>query len=177
MHPLKIRADLSVNDGSRKLILAVGDNEKPEHLGLKLAAFLLFWKEDLTVAPSLKCAALTGQAFRPDLLGSDITGSVAVWVECGNTSEHKIEKVLKRWPDARVVVVKEHRREGEAYRERLTAKVPKSERVRIYFWPDGTFAEWMDCLSERTEIIGESNDAGFNLVVNERVYVVDILKC
>jgi len=177
MLPLKIRADLQVNNGSRKLVLVAVENEKPEHLGMKLAAYLLLWKDELVVDPSLKSPALTGQAFRPDLLGADITGSTAVWVECGNTSDHKLGKVLRRWPEARFMVLKEHRRAAEAFREILAAKVAKSERVRICYWPDGAFAEWMGCLSEKTEIIGETNDSSMNLVVNERVYMVDMLKC
>lgn len=52
-----------------------------------------------------------------------------------------------------------------------------SECVEVYYWPEGAFKEWMDCLSEKTEIIGEANDAGFNLVVNERVYLADMRKC
>ncbi|MFH2204649.1 MAG: YaeQ family protein, partial [Elusimicrobiota bacterium] len=177
MFPLKIRADLQVNSASRKLVLAAVENETPEHLGLKLAAYLLFWDEELIVDPGLKTAALTGQSFRPDLLGSDITGSVATWVECGNTSDHKLGKVLRRWPEARVVVLKEHPRGARAYRETLQAKVGKSERVRILCWPDGAFVEWMRCLSEKTEIVGEANDSSLNLVVNEQLCMVDMLKC
>ena len=168
---------MSVNSESRKLVLVAIENEKPEHLGLKLAAYLLFWKENLTVDPSLKSSALAGQPFRPDLLGTDITGSTAAWVECGNTTEHKIGKVLRRWPAARIAVVKEYQRVAEDFRRMLSAKVPKSERVEVYYWPEGGFKEWMECLSEKTEIIGEANDAGFNLVVNERVYLADIRKC
>lgn len=168
---------MHVNEGNKKLVMAAMANEKSEHLGLKLAAFLLFWDLDLIVDPGLTTPALTGQSFRPDLLASDVTGSVAVWIECGNTSENKIGKVLRRWPDARVIVIKENQRSAEAYRNTLTAKVPKSERVEFRYWPDRTFQEWMDCLSEKTEIVGESNDTSLNLVVNENMCVVDMLKC
>lgn len=176
MLPLKIRADLNVNHGSRKLVLTAVEPEKPQHLGLKLAAYLLFWDEELTVQPSLNHHALTGQPFRPDLLGTDITGSVGIWVECGNTSQNKIQKVLKRWSDARVVVLKERPAEAERFRKVLEDGVPKSGRVEILAWPEGGFKEWMRLLSEKTEIIGEAGGLTLNLVVNEEVCVADLKK-
>lgn len=176
MFPNKIRADLRVNDGWRKLVLAPGDNEKPQHLGLKLAAYLLFWAEDLTVDPSVKHPALAGQDFRPDLLGVDVSGAVSLWVECGNTSQNKLTKVLRRWPQARVVVVKEAPGEARRFRQVLSEGVPRSERVEVYAWPEGRFGDWMRCLSEKTEVFGESGGVGLNLVVNEQVYVADLVR-
>jgi len=177
MYPLKIRAYMQVNDQVRKLMLSAIENETAEHLGLKLAAFLLFWKEELVVDPSLKSTALSGQTFRPDLLGTNIEGSVGMWVECGNTSDHKLGKALRRWPDARIVILKENQRQALAQRDMLKAKVPKSDRIAVYYFPDGEFKNWMNCLSENAEVIGEANDAGLNLVVNENLFVVDMGKC
>jgi uncharacterized protein YaeQ len=177
MGPLKIRAYLQVNDETRKLVLSANDNETPEHLALKLAAFLVFWKDDPVVDPSLKSSALAGQALRPDLLSTNIEGSVGLWIDCGNTSENKLGKALRRWPDARIAVLKENERQALAQREVLKAKVPKSDRIQIYYFPQGEFKTWMSCLAENAEVIGEANDAGMNLVINENVFVVDMGKC
>lgn len=167
---------MRVNGGWRKLVLAAGENEKPQHLGLKLAAYLLYWDEELTVEASSKHPALFGQAFRPDLLGTDITGSVGLWVECGKVTRHKLGKLLRRWPEARLTVVKENRAQAERLREMLDEEIPRSERVEVLCWPGTGFNEWMGRLSEKTEIIGEAGGVSFNLVVNEQVYVADLLR-
>ena len=177
MFPVKIRADLHINHDNRKLVLAASETEKPEHLALRLAAFILFWDEELTNAPSSKHPALFGQPFRPDLLGTDITGSVSIWVECGNTSTHKILKVLRRWRQARVIVLKETPTQAQGFRELLQSDVPGSERVEVYSWAAGGFPKWIRCLSEKTDIVGEAGGKTLNLVVNEKVYLADLVKC
>lgn len=176
MPPWKIRADMQVNGGRRTLVLAATLNEKPEHLGLKLAAYLLYWDKELTVEAGAQHPALIGQDFQPDLLGTDITGSVALWVECGQTSQHKLLKVLRRWREAEVTVLKETPVQALRFRKDLESGVPGSERIRILYWPVGGFSEWLDCLAEKTEIVGEAGDVSFNLVVNERVYARDLLR-
>lgn len=175
--PYKIRADMQVNGDRRKLVLAATLNEKPEHLGLKLAAYLLFWDKELTVEASGQHPALAGQEFRPDLMGTDITGSISTWIECGQTTQHKLLKVTRRWREAAVAVFKETRLQAERFREALEAEVPTAARIHIYYWEEGRFSEWMHCLSEKTEIIGEAGGLNFNLVVNERVYLDDLKLC
>lgn len=174
---MRIRADLNVNGGSRKLVLVAGENEKSEHLSLKLAAYILYWNEELTVDASSKHPALLGQEFRPDLLGTDITGSVSLWVECGHTSRNKIAKALRRWPGARVVLLQE----TEAQAKRLRLDFPQKEnrdaaRMDILSWPGTKFLEWNASLSEKTEVFGESTRTSMNLVVNRRVCLVDLVR-
>lgn len=173
---MRIRADLHVNSGSRKLILVAVENEKHDHLALKLAAYLLFWEEDLVLEASAKHPALAGQDFRPDLLGTDITGAVSLWVERGNTSQNKLVKVLRRWPSARVVVFKEDPVKARRLRADLERDTPDASRVEIFHWPAGGFSAWERLLDEKTEVYGEAGGAGFNLVVNEQVYLADLLK-
>lgn len=176
MQSYRIRADMRVNDGARKLIFTCINNETPIHLALKLGAYLSFWDEDLTMEVGEKVPALAGQEFRPDLLGVDIAGQVSLWVECGTTAMHKVGKVVRRWPDARVAMFKENEAKGRFLREELERGLANPERVEIYCWPGRSFQDWMSLLSEKTEIDGEAKGVGFNLVVNERIYATDLLK-
>ena len=167
---------MRVNGDWRKLVLVCIENEKPEHLGLKLGAYLSLWEHDLILDASSKHPALMGQAFRPDLMAADITGSVGLWVECGNTSLHKLTKVLRRWPGARIVVYKENPIKAQRFRLDLEKQIPKSGRIEIFAWPQGGFAEWMRILTEKTEVFGEAKEMDFNLVVNEAIYTTDLLR-
>lgn len=169
-----IRADLHVNGSSRKLYLPPSETEKAEHLSLKLAAYILFWEDRLTVDASVKHPALAGQDYRPDLLGTDVSGSVALWVECGNTTMNKIGKVLRRWSSARVLVLKEGPQEARRLRAELEKEEAHARRVEILHWPAGGFAEWHARVGAKTEVFGETTPTAMNLVVNEQTYVADL---
>ena len=172
----KIRADLRVNDDNRNLVLVAIENETPAHLGLKLAAYLSFWEQDLTLEASAKHPALAGSAFRPDLLGTGIGGQVTHWIECGRTSSNKIEKVLRKWPDAALIVFKESEFVARQFRREVLKEMPRGERVAVYCWKDGGFAEWMDCLAEKIDVFGDCGGGKFNLVIGEKIYTQDLLK-
>lgn len=171
---MKIRADLHVNGGSRKLVLVPDDNEKPEHLALKLAAYILFWDADLVVGAGVGHPALRGQEMRPDLLGTDISGAVSLWVECGNTSLNKVGKAIKRFPYAQVVVLKETPALARRFRAEFGAGA--SGRVEVLTWPEGAFADWASRLDEKTEVVGSASRTELNLVVNDRVFVTDLAR-
>ena len=51
---MKLRCDLNVNGGERKLLIVQGPNEPESHLALKLAACLLFWDSEPLVDASVK---------------------------------------------------------------------------------------------------------------------------
>lgn len=175
--PSRIRADLQVNGGERKIVFACIDNETPEHLALKLAAYLSFWDEDLTLDARHNHPALAGQEFYPDMLGTDAGGAVTHWVECGNTAMHKLGKVVRRWPDARVSLFKENEAKAGFLRQELVRNLPDHHgRIAIYAWPGRAFREWAALLGERTAVFGEASGTAFNLVVNEQVYATDLLK-
>ena len=172
----RIRAEMRVNGGERTLTLACAENETPEHLAMKLAAYLSFWDEDMALDPGTKHPALAGQEFRPALLGVDAGGQVAVWGECGNTAMHKLGKVLRRWPDARVALFKDGELKGRNARRDVDKELPDPGRVEVYCWPGTSFRDWAGLLGEKTEVDGEAGGVGFNLVVNGQIYATDLLK-
>lgn len=167
---------MSVNGGSRVMVLTCIDNETPEHLALKLGAYLSLWDSELVMEASGKHPALAGQEFRPDLLGLDAGGAVSVWVECGNTALHKLGKVTRKWPQARVVLFKENEAKAGRVREDLEREGVDISRVEVYCWPGQAFKEWAGLMADKVEVIGEAHGVGFNLVVNDQIYATDLLK-
>lgn len=172
----RIRAEMRVNAGERTVVFACLENETPEHLAMKLGAYLSLWDADMALDPGGKEPALAGQEFRPNLLGLDAGGQVAVWGECGNTAMHKLGKVLRRWPAARVAVFKDTEQKGLNMRRDVDKELPSPGRVEVYCWPGTSFRDWMRLLGEKTEIDGEAGGTGFNLVVNEKIYATDLVK-
>ncbi len=170
---MKIRCDLHVNGGSRKLLLVPGPNEPGEHLALKLAAYLLFWDEDPIVDASVKTPALSQFEFLPDVLGLDEGGDIKLWVECGTATMHKLGKLVKRLSQARIVVLKESERDASRARKDVEEHLDKPQRVEILAWPGKGFREWVESVGEKTEVYGEAGGLMINAVVNERPALVE----
>jgi uncharacterized protein YaeQ len=170
---VRIRCDLFLNGGHRRLLLVSQPQETLEHLALKLSAFLLFWDHDPSVEISLRHPALAGQEFRPDLAAFDVGGGIALWVECGNVALHKLGKLARRYPEARLAVVKASRAEAVKLRQDLEDE-ERAARIEIISWPQGAFAQWTRALSETVHVVGEASGLSLNLVLNETPVAVDL---
>lgn len=171
---MKLRCDLHVNGGSRKLILIPGPNEPDAHLALKLAACILFWDFEPIAGVSAKHPALLGQEFIPDLLALDQAGQAKLWVECGPTAMNKLGKLTRRFPWSRIVVMKETEREAQRLRQDLLDQVDKQAKIEIVAWPGTLFKEWMQSVQEKTEVYGEGGGLTLNVVINERPLVAEL---
>ncbi len=173
---MKLRCDLHVNGGSRKLLLVPGPNEPDEHLALKLAAYLLFWDREPIMAATTKTPALAQYEFLPDVLGLDEAGDIRLWVECGTATMHKLGKLTRRLSRGRIVVLKTTSREAERLRRDVGDQLDKPHRVEILAWPGSSFRDWTNAVGERTEVYGEASELSINAVVNERPFAVDLQK-
>ncbi|HOW27418.1 MAG TPA: YaeQ family protein [Elusimicrobiota bacterium] len=171
---MRIRCDIHLNGGHRRLLLVSQQEETLEHLALKLAGFILFWDSDPTVEVSLKNPALAGQEFRPDLVAFNDAGDIALWVECGNVTMHKLNKLSRRYSQARVVVLKEQSSEAQRLRKEVAGQLTHHHRVEILGWPPGEFGRWRDALREDTHVMGEATGHSLNLVLNEIPFAVDL---
>lgn len=173
---MKLRCDLHVNGASRKLVLVPGENEKDETLALKLAAYLLFWGQDPVVDASARHPALAGQEFLPDLMALDETGAVRLWVECGSATLHKLMKLTRRLPQARIVVLKATEREARRLRSDMEDKLDRHAKVEVLAWRGDSFRDWLGALAEKTEVYGEAGGLSLNVVVNERPLAAELAR-
>ena len=171
---MKLRCELHVNGGMRKVVMVARPNEPGEHLAHKLAALVLFWDYDPIIDASVKTPALADYEFLPDLLSLDEGGEVRLWVECGSVTLHKLKKLTRRLPAARIVVMKETEREAARLRKDLEEQLARQEKVEIFAWPGTSFRDWAGTVGEKTEIFGEGNGHLINAVVNERPVVAEM---
>ena len=173
---MKLRCDLTVNGESRRLLIVQGPNELAEHLPLKLAAYLLFWKSEPVVDASPKLSALAQFDFMPDLLALDAAGDICLWVECGSTTMNKLNKLTKRVPlgRGRIFVLKPDARDARRLRDEVDAELLKPERIEILAFPGSSFKEWAAAVEEKTEVFGESDETSLNAVVNEKPFAVQL---
>lgn len=164
---MQIRCSVQIDTDCRKVILASQENETPEHLALKLAAFVIFFNSNPLMDVSLKHPALAGQEFRPDLLALNESGEIKLWVECGTVTSHKLDKLTRRYRNGRIVVLKETLHEAETLRKTIEKhKIQGRDRVEIWAFPCQMFQEWFAAMGETADIVGESMERSFNLVMN-----------
>lgn len=173
---MKIRTEIHLGGEPTKLFLATRLEEKADHLALKLAAAVMFHSRKTLVDPSADHPALSGLTHRPDVCLLDDAGQISHWIECGTVSIRKLDKISRRLPHARILILKSTVAEAERLRSSLKEDVKRGERIEIWTWPENEFKNWLSYLEEKTEIFGEAGEKAFNLVVNNNPYAVDLLE-
>lgn len=172
---MKLRCELHLDGRVGRLILVPRREETLDHLALKLAAYAMFNAREPSVEPSSNHPALIGTDFRPDVMALDEAGTVNLWIECGAVTINKVDKVTRRFPYARVVVIKATEREALRLRADVDENVRHARRIEIWAFKDGDFAAWRQALGEKTEIFGDAAEKTFNLVVNETAFAAELV--
>ena len=171
---MKLRCDLNLGSEPTKIYMVSRPEEKMDHLALKLAAVTMFSTLQPLIEPSKDHPALNGYDLRPDVCYLDDMGTINIWIECGNVSINKINKVERRWPQARVIILKALPREAIRMRKDLKKEIRDEERIEVWAWKEGEFKIWYDSLGEKIEIFGEAGEKSLNLVVNETPISADL---
>ncbi len=172
---MKIRGELHLGDYSGKVILAAKPEEKLDHLALKLAAFAMFLPRGPVVEPSTDHPGLMGLDIRPDVCTFNDAGEINVWIECGEVSLNKLDKLARRLPETRIIVLKSEQRQATQQRQRLNDEIKHGARVEIWTWRENEFQPWLRAMEDKTELFGEAHEKSFNLVVNGVPYAVDLI--
>lgn len=172
---MAIRCEFNLNGGKRRLVMARGPEETWEHVALRLASCALFWPLEPKVEISPKHPALGGIEFRPDFVALNAAGEVGMWGECGNVSLNKLDKLTRRFPGARIVVLKASEREARRMRSDLEDGVERQGRIEIRGFQEADFSVWRQAVDEKVELFGEASEHSFNLVINNTPLACDVI--
>ena len=86
-----------------KLILGLYDAETTVHVLLKALGFLLFFRERLQVDVELHNDSIP---FRPNLVELDYEMRPRLWIECGECSVTKLDKLAVKVPEAEIWIIR-----------------------------------------------------------------------
>jgi hypothetical protein len=125
----------------RSVIIGRKENETVVHVALKLFGFMLFFRDRLRIEPRLHDDAIP---FEPDLIQLDYEMRPQLWVECGECSLNKLDKLAVKCPEAELWAVR--RSFGEL--DDLLVQMRKHDLRRGRYGLVGLDAEMFD------EIIG-----------------------
>ncbi len=156
-------------------MVSVLPEETREHIALRLSALLFFWRDDPKPELSPKHPALAGQEFRPDLIALNDAGEISLWVECGNISLNKLDKLTRRYPYARIVALKPDEASARRLRRDAADQISRHELIDIWAWPKDAFKQWTDVVQEAMTVIGEADSHSLNLVANDVPIVADLI--
>lgn len=172
---MKLRCELHLNGKMSRVILFAKPEETLTHLALKLAAYAMFMPLNPIIEPSTDHSSLAGYEHKPDVMGLTDGGDISLWLECGQVSINKLDKITRRLHNSRIIVLKPTLREAKQMREFAERDVKQHQRLEIWTWQGNEFEPWAKALDEKTEIFGEAQERSLNLVVNNTAYSVDLI--
>ena len=125
-------------ENGEKLVVEKSGGESLRHILQKVCAYLLFCEDKPQIERRLTD---NKRDYRPDVVAFDEQGNVTLWVDCGQIHVRKVDDLTRRYPHARIVIVKIDRREMEAYAREAQKKVKRIERVEFLAFDDGFLAQ------------------------------------
>ena len=170
---MKIRSSIHLDGKTYPFQLFPVLQETDDHLMLKLASFIFFHSlEPFVVTSPQQHDALIGQDFAPDLMTADLTNQVTLWIQCGKTTQHKLDKVTKRFRGARIWMLMPQPTEAKQMAESLDSE--GNTRIEVWCFKYGEFSRWKSLVQEQNDIIGEANEASMNLVINNEMFMTEL---
>lgn len=133
----------------RKIIIGCQDTETTRHVLLKLFGFLLFHRERLLMEPRLQDDNIP---FRPDLVQLDYQLRPRLWVECGDCSVQKLDRLAVKVPEAEIWVLKQSSAEVEELMLAMRKHNLREQRYHLLAFDSEMFDEIQSRLSARNEV-------------------------
>ena len=139
----------------RKLIIGCHGTETTRHVLLKLFGYLLFHRNRLLMEPRLNDDNIP---FRPDLVELDYQLRPVLWVECGECSVQKLDKLAVKVPEAEIWVIKRAPGEVEELMHGMRKGRLREDRYNLLALDPALFDEARDRLGTRNEILWVNGD-------------------
>ncbi|OGW72439.1 MAG: hypothetical protein A2Y02_01310 [Omnitrophica bacterium GWA2_52_12] len=132
----KFTFDIVAPKITKKLILVKNEGERREHVVLKLMCYVLFYDVRLKIEPEL------GLHFRPDLAIAGDHDVPEMWIDCGQISLDKADKLSRKLRNTRLIFVKETVSEMQRFKATVDKKTEHGGRIE-YLAFDNAFIENM----------------------------------
>jgi uncharacterized protein YaeQ len=132
-----------------KIIIGQRDTETTTHVLLKFFGYLLLFRERLQVEPRLHDDNIP---YLPDLIQFDYTLRPALWVECGECSVEKLDRLAVKVPEAELWVVRRSAPAAEDILHRMAKHGLRRDRYRVVGLDADMFEEVEGLLRPRNEV-------------------------
>lgn len=144
---------LKSDDPSRqlpgKVIMGLADTETIFHVGLKLVAYIYYYRERLQIETRVPNDAIQ---FVPDLVQLDYQLRPKLWIECGECGISKLNKLAVKAPEAEICVVKKSFAAGEELLRMMEKEKLRRGRYQILALEYEPFAEMCGLAADRNQV-------------------------
>jgi uncharacterized protein YaeQ len=121
-----------------KIVVSQSQNETLDHVLLKALAFVVFHSDRLRLEVDLE---MPGVPFVPDLVSLALDGRPESWIECGEVSLHKLEKLTLKLNDTDIWIVKKSAGEVSKAVALARRNIKRLGRVRLLTFDPGFIPE------------------------------------
>jgi uncharacterized protein YaeQ len=132
------------------LIIGQNDTGTVAHVVLKLLGYVLFYRDRLQIEGDVHNDSIP---FQPDLVWLDYEMRPKLWIECGECSVNKLNKLAVKVPEAEIWILKR----SHAQAEQLLAAMEKEElrrnRYQLLAFDSDMFDELCGLISNRNEVV------------------------
>jgi hypothetical protein len=132
-----------------KLIIGRQELEPLNNVILKVLGFCFFYRERLQIQPNLHNDAIP---FVPDLVQLDYEMRPRLWVECGETSLNKLNKLAVKVNEAEIWILKPSFNEAEAMIPAMRRADLRKDRYSIIGFDEVMIQEMTDSLKPRNDL-------------------------
>lgn len=137
-------------DLPRRIIIGQTEVETPAHVLLKFLGFLLFYRERLQIGFNLRMDSLS---FIPALVQLDYELRPRLWIECGECSVARLDKLAVKVPEAEIWVLKPSRADAEHLHAAMTKADLRRDRYGLIGLEAEMFEELGGLLQMRNELL------------------------
>jgi hypothetical protein len=144
-----LRSEDPRRDLPRKIIIGHQTTDPTAPVVLKLLAFVLLYRERIQIGARLDPDAIP---FLPDLIQLDYELRPTLWVECGECSVGKLDRLAIKVPEAEIWVVRRSVEEASQLVAAMAKGKLRRKRYRLIGLDAGMFEEMHGLLRERNEL-------------------------
>ena len=132
------------------IIIGQNDTETIVHVVLKMLGYVLFYRERLQIEGNLHNDSIS---FQPDLVWLDYELRPKLWIECGECSVSKLNKLAVKVPEAEIWVLKRSLAQAEHLRAAMEKEELRRGRYQLLAFDPEMIDELCNLLTSRNEVV------------------------
>src|SRR3954451_21925116 len=132
-----------------KIIIGQQDTESITHVALKFLAYLIFFRDRLQIETNLHMATIP---FVPDLVQLDYELRPRLWVECGECTVNKLNKLAVKVPESEIWIVKRSPAAAEHLFQAMAKEELRRNRYQLIALDAEMLEEFCGLMRSRNEL-------------------------
>ncbi|MDB6108821.1 MAG: hypothetical protein JWR69_571 [Pedosphaera sp.] len=133
-----------------KIIIGQQETESITHVALKFLAYVIFFRERLQIETNLHMDSIP---FVPDLVQLDYQLRPRLWVECGECTVNKLNKLAVKVPESEIWIVRRSPAAAEHLFQAMAKEELRRDRYTLIGLDEGMLEEFCGLLKSRNELL------------------------